>query len=228
MSADGTGVAIGMFVTVNKSGPAIWSIEPHDVLPCGIFAMSDYLGYFPGHSTMACLTGAIFKVPLMRHIFTWTRAASVDKKYMIRLLKEGISPIVCPGGALEVTFMTNEPQCTMYIKKRLGLVKLAMQFGVPIIPTVTYHGNDAYNFYIFKNKTMQNLSRKFGFVPVIILGIFDIPFAQPKSMPLQVIVGLPIPVAKVEGKPTDEQATRRLYEDHKAEFGLEHLTLNIR
>ncbi len=198
------------YKAVNESGPAIWSIEPHDVLPCGIFAMSDFLGYFPGHSTMACLTGAIFRVPLMRHLFTWTRAASVDKRYLQRLLEEKISPIICPGGAMEVTHLTNEPECNMYIKKRMGLVRLAMQYGVPIIPTITYHGNDAYNFYVFKNKTIQRWSRKFGFVPVLILGIFDIPFAQPKSMPLIVVVGCPIAVPKVEGKPTDEQVNKVL------------------
>ena len=225
------------FKAVNESGPAIWSIEPHDVLPCGIFAMSDYLGYFPGHSTMACLSGAIFKIPIMRHVFTWTRAASVDRKYLQRLLNEGISPIICPGGAREVTFMTEEPVCTMFIKKRTGLVKLAMQYGVPIIPTITYHGNDAYGFYVVKNRLLQKICRKFGFVPVLLLGIFGIPFAQPKSTPLQVIVGCPIPVAKVEGAPTEEQvqhyhnlfveATRRLYEDHKAQFDMEHMKLVI-
>lgn len=225
------------YKAVNESGPAIWSIEPHDVLPCGIFAMSDYLGYFPGHSTIACLTGAIFKVPLMRHVFTWTRAGSVDKKYLQRLLDQKISPIVCPGGAMEVTFMTTEPVCNMYIKQRMGLVKLAMQYGVPIIPTITYHGNDAYDFYVFQNKTVQKWSRRLGFVPVVILGMFNIPFAQPKSTPLQVIVGVPIAIPKVEGKPSDEllakyhtqfvEATRRLYEDHKAQFGVEHMKLNI-
>ena len=225
------------YKAVNESGQAIWSIEPHDVLPCGIFSMSDFLGYFPGHRIICCLTGAIFKVPIMRHIFTWARSASVDKKYLQRLLDEGLSIIICPGGALEVTFMTAEPVCNMYLKKRQGLVKLAMQYGVPIIPTITYHGNDAYNFYVFKNATAQKWGRKMGFVPLIILGIFNIPFAQPKSMPLQVIVGCPIPIPKVEGKPTDEQiqhyhdifveATRKLYEDHREQFGI-NMSLNIR
>lgn len=74
---------------VNESGPAIWSIEPHDILPLGLFAMSDYLGYFPGHKMMGCLTSACFIVPGMKQVYTWASACSVDKKNIQKLLETG-------------------------------------------------------------------------------------------------------------------------------------------
>lgn len=74
---------------VNESGPAIWTIEPHDILPLGLFAMSDYLGYFPGHKMMGCLTSACFIVPGMKQVYTWASACSVDKKNIQKLLETG-------------------------------------------------------------------------------------------------------------------------------------------
>lgn len=75
---------------MNESGPAIWSIEPHDILPLGLFAMSDYLGYFPGHKMMGCLTSACFIVPGMKQVYTWASACSVDKKNIQKLLETGM------------------------------------------------------------------------------------------------------------------------------------------
>lgn len=48
----------------------------------------------------------------MRHIFTWTRAASVDKRYMQRLLSEG----VCVALLCCVFFLcpTPEPCCVYF------------------------------------------------------------------------------------------------------------------
>ncbi len=34
---------------VSNPSPAIFFLEPHDVLPVGIFVFQDYLNYFPGH-----------------------------------------------------------------------------------------------------------------------------------------------------------------------------------
>ncbi len=164
--------AVTDFKAVNETGPAIWTIEPHDVLPLGecitqllaqlsgadstayyllcmltcvgLFSMSDYLGYFPKHKMIGCLTSACFAVPGMKHIYTWASACSVDKKTLQNLLATGTfiltylccilmlkcfdvafyvaghSPTICPGGAMEVSFLNHKPECTMYIKKRFG------------------------------------------------------------------------------------------------------------
>ncbi len=149
------------------------------MLPLGLFAMSDYLGYFPGHKMIGCLTSACFVIPGMKHVYTWASACSVEKKSLQHLLATGKqptvnslplaslthlhwlitghSPTVCPGGAMEVSFLNHKRECTMYIKKRLGLVRLAMQYGVPIIPTVAYNQRDAFTYYVPKSKLLQRI-----------------------------------------------------------------------
>jgi hypothetical protein len=60
------------------------------ILPfSGLFAFSDYLGYFPGHKMIGCLTSACFLVPGMKHVFTWASASSVEKKNLQKLLSTG-------------------------------------------------------------------------------------------------------------------------------------------
>ena len=48
---------------------------------------------------------------------------------MIRMIKAGISPVICPGGVQEASLITNPKECVLYLTKRLGFVKLAMQQG---------------------------------------------------------------------------------------------------
>ena len=49
---------------------------------------------------------------------------------MIRMIKEGVSPVICPGGVQEASLITNTKECVLYLTKRLGFVKLAMQQGI--------------------------------------------------------------------------------------------------
>lgn len=139
---------------------------------------------------------------------------------------------------MEVAFVNHKKETTMYIRKRLGLVKMALANGVPIIPTVAYNQRHAFGFYVPKWKILHKLGRKMGFIPAMITGIFNIPFAQPKSEALQVIVGKPIICPKAEGgKPKDEdvvkyhamwvEATIKLYNDHKAQFGMGDVALKV-
>lgn len=83
---------------ISSSGPAIFAMEPHDVLPLSIFSFNDCLGAVKGHKCLGCVTSACFAVPIMRHIYTWVNAHSIDKKSLVKMLRSGISPVICPGG----------------------------------------------------------------------------------------------------------------------------------
>ena len=48
---------------VLKTGPALFSMEPHDILPVSIFSFSGILNYFPGHNARGCLSSACFMLP---------------------------------------------------------------------------------------------------------------------------------------------------------------------
>lgn len=48
---------------VVKCSPALFSMEPHDILPISIFSFSGILSYFPPHNSRGCLSSACFMLP---------------------------------------------------------------------------------------------------------------------------------------------------------------------
>jgi hypothetical protein len=54
---------------VLKCTPAMFAMEPHDILPVSIFSFSGILGYFPTHDCRGCLTSACFVVPGTDHCY---------------------------------------------------------------------------------------------------------------------------------------------------------------
>jgi hypothetical protein len=51
----------------------------------------------------------------MKNIYTWARAVSIDKKNLIRMLDNGYSPVICPGGVQEVLLMESTDECKIMI-----------------------------------------------------------------------------------------------------------------
>lgn len=227
---------------VEEAGPSIFLIEPHDVMPVGLFCFSDSLGYNTGHKNVGCLSGACFLVPLMKHVYTWASAQSVSKKNVKRLLEEGYSPTICPGGVQEVTMMSKKKECILYLKKRQGTIRLAMEYGRPIVPVFVFGQRATWSFQILRNKLAQWVGRRIGFAPMMFYGIAGIPFAIPKPCPLTVVVGHPIKIKKhaADEKGQFDQATidkyhqqvltgfAEVFDKYKDQFGMSDIELFIK
>jgi hypothetical protein len=79
---------------------AICAFEPHDVLPFPIFSFNNNLGRVPGfqHGRTECLmTSAIFCIPFLRQMYSWTGGAPVDRKTFRAKLDRKESFVFCPG-----------------------------------------------------------------------------------------------------------------------------------
>jgi hypothetical protein len=85
------------YAAILSTKPALFALEPHDILPISIFALSEHLRTIPTHKLRGGLSSACFSIPGMRHIYTWASAVSVDKKMIRTLLSKGISVGLCPG-----------------------------------------------------------------------------------------------------------------------------------
>lgn len=196
--------------------------------------------YMSGHTIRGCLTSACFSIPGMRHIYTWSRATSVDRKTINRLLEKKCSPTLCPGGAHEVTFMTSpdSDEIVLYLKSRIGMVKIAAQHGVPIIPTFAFNQRPAYSFFVPQSKFLHKIGRKLlGFIPLVFFGAGNLPFGQPKPCPITLVIGKPIYIPKMEGtiekealQPYLDQviaSIERIYALNKDKFNMSHIKLKI-
>lgn len=220
---------------LNDTGKCIFMIEPHDVLPVGICGFHDkILGL--DKSVIGCLSSACFAVPLMRHMYTWLRCGNVNKKSLVKALKEDHSIVICPGGAQEVTYMKKNTEIILYIKSRFGLVKLALETGTPMVPSFCFGQRQTYSFWVPQHTGLQKMCRQFGFIPVFFFGYFGIPFAPPKPAELVLVTGSVIRVPQIE-TPTKADLEKyqevlikeleRIFEENKSLHGMGDCSLKI-
>jgi 2-acylglycerol O-acyltransferase 2 len=222
---------------LTKYDQAIFAMEPHDVLPLGIFSFQRSLNPLPNFKMFGCITGACFQVPIMKHVYTWCSAVSVDKKSIKSMLRRGISPCICPGGVQEVTLMDrSKKECILYLKKRFGFIKLALEYGKPLVPCFVFGHDKSFSWWVPKVKFLQTLGRKIGFALMMFFGAFGLPMGPAYPCDYVAVVGAPIPVDKVEN-PTEEDLKRvqavflesmtDLFERYKHEYGYGDIHLNI-
>jgi len=224
--------------------PAFFVLEPHDVLPLSIISFSDATESMTkvGHSCMGCITSVCFSVPFMRHFYSWAKAVPATPAVINGMLKNGISPCLCPGGVREVGLITNRnEEINVFVRERKGFIRIAMSHGVPIVPVFAFGLRDAYQFWMLKNSVVQWIGRKIGFQPMVFTGVAGLPFAPGKSNCSFVnVIGKPIPCPK---KPLDQigksdkdvdavhdkyvKALQELYDAHKKDYGYDNVKLNI-
>jgi hypothetical protein len=84
----------------------------------------------------------------------------------------------------------------------------------------------------------ERVARLIGFLPGVYWGLFCIPFGPPRPRALTVVVGKPVPIPEdlPEGGSAEAvaryhrafvDAMRALFEAHKAEMGMGHVSLRI-
>ena len=221
---------------IKTCGVAIFALEPHDVLPLSIFGFNDFFQGVQGHTMLGCLTSACFSIPLMKHIYTWVNAHSIDKKSIQKMIAKKISPVLCPGGVQEVLLMENEDECVLFLNSRFGFIKLAIQNGTAIVPVFSFGLRKMFTFIAPKSKLMKSIGRKLGFLPMLFFGMWGMPFGPAKPCDIVNLVGSPIKVPHI-ADPSDEvirehhavfvAAMVKLYEENKEEFGMGHVKLRI-
>lgn len=221
---------------LDKCKQVIFTIEPHDILPLSIFAFNDCLSGLKSLKCLGCVTSACFKVPLMRHVYTWMNAYSVDKKDVLKIISKGYSPVICPGGVAEVIYLENRKELVLFMKKRFGYIKIAVQHGIPIVPVMAFGLRDSFNFYVSKNEFLCSFGRKAGFLPLWFTGVFGTPLGPAKPCNYTNVIAPPIIVKKIE-KPSEDdlqkyqalvhKELKRIFETYKEEFGMGDVTLKI-
>jgi diacylglycerol O-acyltransferase 2, plant len=219
-----------------QSGPAIFAIEPHDILPLTYVAFHPSVRAIPGHTVWGGITSMCFLVPFLKHMYSWVCAASVDKQTILSLIREGISPLICPGGVQEVMLMDRDDEVVLYLKNRLGFVKLALQQGIPIVPVFSFGLRGTFDSWLPRHPWVRSLGRKIGFMPLVFFGIWGMPFAPAKPTDYTVVVGKPILCPKMPEPSVEDirkyhgmyvAALTQMFEEGKAQYGMKNYTLRV-
>ena len=141
--------------------------------------------------------------------------------------------VLVPGGA-EESMHISKTEYFVYLNKRKGFCKIALETGASLIPSFTFGENDLYNHIDVKSekfKTFQQKFKKFTTFGLPLIwgrGIFNYTFGiLPHRRELITVIGKPIDVEKAE-HPTHEQIDelhqrykdelKKLFDEHKLNY----------
>ncbi|KAG1705339.1 hypothetical protein DVH05_004270 [Phytophthora capsici] len=219
---------------LDPSKKFIFGFHPHGILVLSRIAISgrNFIDVFPGIKTRLLGASAMYYIPLGREMCLWMGGVDASRSTGEKVLKEGNSIVVYPGGVPEI-FLTdpNSKETELVLKKRLGFIKLAMKHGADLVPTFVFGEKWLYNMWN-PPKVIINFFRKALGIPVLVFWgkFWWMPKAPPKGKRFGLVYGKPIATTHTS-TPTDDQVRaihdeyvaeiERIFEQYKTQFGYE-------
>ncbi|EGZ24863.1 hypothetical protein PHYSODRAFT_256907 [Phytophthora sojae] len=222
----------------------IFGFHPHGIIVLSRVAIfgSNFDDVFPGiknrrfspHAIVSEVLGAsaMYYVPLGREMCLWMGGVDASRSTGEKVLKEGNSIIVYPGGVPEI-FRTDpdSKETQLVLTKRFGFIKLAMRRGVDLVPTFVFGEKWLYNKWSPPKGLTESFRKAFGIPVLVFWGKFWwMPKAPTKGKRYGLAYGKPIPI-KHTPNPTDEEVRaihtqyvaeiERIFQQYKSEFGYE-------
>uniref|UniRef100_A0A6B2L9Z5 Acyltransferase n=1 Tax=Arcella intermedia TaxID=1963864 RepID=A0A6B2L9Z5_9EUKA len=203
---------------LDPSKTYIFVYHPHGILSVGCFITfgtnaTGFKELFPGITSSLCTLPAQFFTPFWREILLYLGVRDSNMKSCLYGLSRG------PGSA--ITLVVGGAQESLYSKpgtaelcllKRKGFVKVALTTGSSLVPVFGFGETDIWDQVPNPEGSMvrkiQDTLKKFITFTIPFIrgrGVFQYNWGLlPQRRPLNVVVGAPIDVPKVE-KPTPEE-----------------------
>lgn len=194
-------------VDLPSDRPYIFGVHPHGILPFGgmIALGSEFPGegmgaLFPGINYRTLAATFCFYIPIYRDILLWGGVVDAARYSARQVLDSGKSLALVPGGATEALY-ANPAKDVVYIRKRLGFVKLALQTGASLVPVFSFNENNTFGIIGVDNPLLNKIRRKFQAIFGISLPL--ITNIIPRKTPITVVVGKPLACPKVDEPSTE-------------------------
>lgn len=188
------------------------------------------------HSVSGLQAPILFRIPILRQmlqLFGCTVPAT--KKGMYSLLAKRMTFGIAVGGSEEVALHIRGRE-RLFLKKRAGFLKYALQFGFKVLIAYNFGESDLYSNVTFFEPVNMWLVKTFGFVLPVFWGRWWCPMIPRGDVALNTVFGEVLELPRIE-EPTVEQvgewhdkymaAVNRVFETHKAQFGYADRKLEI-
>jgi 1-acyl-sn-glycerol-3-phosphate acyltransferase len=197
-------------------------LQPHGVLSyvaiaSAIAASDEFRG-----TISTAVADALLQTPILKHIMGIFGLISASKQSIQKTLqKKGVAGcVVLYVGGMAELFLSCQNEEKLYLNKRKGFIKLALQTGVDIIPIYLFGNTSALS--VFKTGVLAELSRKLQVSLTYIWGRWYLPI--PRDCKLLYAAGQPLGMPQIE-HPTSEDIDKwhakycheveRLFEKYK-------------
>ncbi|XP_045467427.1 2-acylglycerol O-acyltransferase 1-like [Harmonia axyridis] len=212
---------------------------PHGLIPAGAFSVfatksGEFEEYFPGLNPWLCILEQHLHTPIFREMLLMLGCISPSLKSLNQFLSKpgGGNAVALVVGGIQEAYYSRPGRHQLVLKNRKGFVKVALQNGSPLVPVYSFGENEIFDQIqgaddsLFK-KTQEFIRKIIGLAPIIPLGRGLLQYSYgivPHRRPVNVVVGHPIPVEKIEN-PTPSQiddlhqkfieAIMNIFETHK-------------
>lgn len=192
------------FAKTKKPGQQYIFFEfPHGIFPMGQFVSVSIIRDITERMIYGLAADVVFFFPIVRQVMAWVGTYPATRKSITKIMERGCHIGVQAGGIAEMYLMNHTTE-KIYLRKRKGTVKAAIQEGFNIVPVYCF-GNTRL-FHVPGNKEgdswLAKASRKARASIVFFYGRFFLPI--PLRHPIKIGFGEVIEVEK-NPIPTDAE-----------------------
>ena len=198
---------------------SLLSFHPHGMLCCGWTTCNANLRF---SSVTWLVADALLSLPFISDFLRWNKSESVGIRNMKRLLAQRRNVALLPGGFEEATLYAYGKH-RVYLKRRKGFIKYALQHGYKIHPVYCF--GEERTFYAFRWLTSFRLWLCSFHLPAVLFCSRPLLFFMPRTdVPLFTVVGPPLQLPRLESPSAEEVekwhaayvlALRALFDRHK-------------
>ncbi|KAL4100302.1 hypothetical protein PRIC1_008096 [Phytophthora ramorum] len=220
---------------VKPDDRAMFAFHPHGVLSGGFaFNGAHHMSFL--HSNCRWLVAEnLFWFPVMRDLLNWMDFSCVARSTFHRFMVTGQNVCLIPGGFEEAT-LYERGKHRVYLKKRFGFIKIALQHGYKVHPAYTFGEEYAYHTFPYLLKFRLKLN-EFKIPGVFFYGLPQCFFLPDTEVDLITVVGEALILPRIE-HPTKEDvhkyhtqyvdALQKLFDKYKSMYAVDpEATLEI-
>ncbi|GLD91814.1 hypothetical protein PINS_up000347 [Pythium insidiosum] len=190
----------------------------------------------PLHTRNDLGASVIFRIPFYREYCLWQGCVEASRPTAEKMLKKGKSLVILVGGIAE-QMISQRGDHTIYVQKRKGHIRLALKYGVPIVPAYAFGETDLYTHSSFLLKFRQQFAKKFATALLVAYGSNKwLPIIPHRDVVVNQVLGKPIVVEKNEN-PSQQDIDKlheiyvselvRIFNKYKAKYGYEDKELKV-
>ena len=144
-----------------------------------------------GSKTCGLAASIIFKIPVVRENFFHWGYIDASRKIASKAIENGQNLVIVVGGE-EESLNTCRGIDMVILNKRKGFIRLALSYGITLVPLYCLGGVDTYQTYGWFIKQRRWIQKHLGMALPIFHGRWYIT-PIPYPTPLTILVGKPIP-----------------------------------
>ena len=215
--------------------PYILSYHPHGVIGMGVNCTlntntAGFRELFPGLRRWGVTLREVFYFFLVREYILLAGFISADREALESKLRQGDSIVLITGGAAEALY-AQSGRFTLYLKRRQGFIKLALETGAAVVPCLGFGENDSFSTLDVAKQDAGLMDLLLRIRKVLRFSTPLVTWPIPRRNPINVVVGAPVHFSK--GASVEEchkqyvEALTKLYNEHKSKYGHKDIPLEI-